>query len=156
MTREPTLQALADIVPAPAPVLGTTGWLAAALAVLAAAGAAAATVWWWRRRRRGRPAAIAAPRAALERLRALRSAWEAREIGDREAAYRLAALLRLGLGQSQLSATPPAPAAADAALWREALRQLDRQRYAAAAVQPLPAALFDRAAQWLAAAEDVR
>jgi len=145
MNRDDDLQRLADVISPPPPDLQAWWFTAGAVLILAVA---ALVIWRLRRRRTPRRDD---PRTdAQAQLRTLRGAWEARTIGDRDAAYRLAAVLRLGLGLPQLSESPPPAAADDAALWREAMRQLHQQRYAAVTVQPLPAALFDHARRWLA------
>ena len=148
MTRDEALQKMADVIP-PAPP-DYTAWWFGALAVVAIAAAATAALLW-RRQYRKRPVTVSARTAAQRQLQQLCSAWKTNEVGDRDAAYRLAAILRLGLGLPQLSEAPPPSVADDAALWRETLRQLHAQRYAAAGAPPLEAALFDHAQRWLAA-----
>ncbi len=90
---------------------GPPDWQPVLTALGAAVVLAPAIVWltWhlWRRVHR-RGAAPAAARAAA-RLDALRRRWEGGEMDDREASYRLAALLRLGLGLDQLDGTAPPP-----------------------------------------------
>lgn len=147
MTRDEALQKMADVIP-PAPPDYTAWWFGALAAVAIAAAATAALLW--RRRRRERPVTLSPRIAAQRQLQQVYAAWKTHEIGDRDAAYRLAAILRLGLGLPQLWDAPPASAADDAALWRETLRQLHAQRYAAAGAPPLEAVLFDHARRWLA------
>ncbi|MEK7322563.1 MAG: DUF4381 family protein [Pseudomonadota bacterium] len=146
MNGDDTLRGLADIIP-PAPPAATPWWLwlLAALALIAIV----ALVWRITRRRTVPPGDLRGD--ALAALRALRSAWEAKQIDDRDAAYRLATVLRRGLGLAQLSDDNPPAMINDAPLWRDTLQQLDRQRYRRQREQPLPPELFERAYRWLTA-----
>lgn len=149
MTRDEALQKLADVIPPPAPDDTAGWWLGAAAAAVIIATVAGA--WRWRRKRAARPAQLAPRLAAQTQLQNLRAHWQAKTIDDRDAAYRLAAILRLGLALPHLPEAPPPVAADDAALWRETLRQLRELRYTAAGAPPLSASLFDHAQRWLAA-----
>lgn len=149
MTREDALQKLADVIPPAAPADTAGGWLGAAVAAVILAAVAGA--WRWRRQRAARPAHLAPRLAAQTQLQNLRAQWQAKTIDDRDAAYRLAALLRLGLALPHLPEAPPPAAADDVALWRETLRQLRELRYTAGGAPPLSASLFDHAQRWLAA-----
>ena len=142
------LTRLADIIPpAPPAPLVWWPWLIAALIVATAA----LLVWWWRARRRAVAASPIDRRVdALAALNNVHAEWRAKRIDDRDAAYRLATVLRLGLGLAQLSDEPPPVAANEAPLWRDSLAQLNRQRYPAARGQALSPALFDHARRWLA------
>src|SRR3569833_1174881 len=112
MNRDDDLQRLADVISPPPPDLQAWWFTAGAVLILAVA---ALVIWRLRRRRTLRRYD---PRTdAQAQLRTLRGAWEARPIGDRAAAYRLAAVLRLGLGLPQQSESPPPAAAGAAALW---------------------------------------
>lgn len=148
MTRDEALQKLADVIPPAAPD-DTAGWLGAT--AVAAIVATAAGAWLWRRKRPARPVDLSPRLAAQTQLLHLRAHWEAKSIGDRDAAYRLAAILRLGLALPHLPDAPPPAAADEAALWRETLRQLRELRYTATGAPPLSASLFDHAQRWLAA-----
>lgn len=145
MKPDVALQQLADVLPPPAP-----GWGWAISAAIVAILLTIAASWWWMRRRR-RPDRDIPARAARLRLRALRIAWQSRAVDDREAAYRLATLLRLGLGLPQLT-SPLRPAAiTDARDWDRVLGELDRLRYRDDAGSALSPDCFDRAERWLAA-----
>lgn len=149
MNGDDTLQRLADIIP-PAPPAATPWWLW--LLVALAFIAIVALVVWRITRRRRRAAPTGDLRGdALAALRALRVAWEAKQIDDRDAAYRLATVLRRGLGLAQLSDDNPPATINDAPLWRDTLQQLNRQRYRRQRGQPLPPELFERAHRWLTA-----
>lgn len=87
------------------------------------------------RSRRAHPAKAAdASREALHQLQQLQRAWQRGESDDQESAYRLATLLRLGLGLDQLTETPPPALSAEAQPWRELMQQLNRLRYQPPAV----------------------
>lgn len=141
------LQQLADVLPPPAP-----GWGWAIAAASVAVLLTVAVSWWWMSSRRRSDRDIAAPEARL-RLRELRMAWRSRQVDDREAAYRLATLLRLGLGLTQLTSSLRPAAIAEARDWDRTLRELDRLRYCDAIGTALSPDCFDRAERWLAAAQ---
>ncbi len=141
------LSQLADILPPPAP--GGASWLLPVIGI-AVIVAALVLVWFVKNRRPRKPALPA--REAQQRLAALRAAWQARTLTDREAAYRLAAVLRLGLSLPQLTPRTRPSAVDDEALWRETLTQLQALRYREQAPLTLPPHCFDRAERWLAAA----
>jgi len=142
------LSQLADILPPPAPgaswMLLVTGSAVVIVAVLALV----------RFLKNHRPRKNALPaREAQQRLGTLRAAWQARTISDREAAYRLATLLRLGLALPQLTPQLRPAAVDDEALWRETLNQLHALRYRDRSSSDLSPQCFDRAERWLAAAQ---
>lgn len=142
------LQQLADILPPPAP--GGASWMLLVVGSAIVIVAALALVWFVKKhrpRKHNLPA-----REAQLRLRTLRAAWQAHTVSDREAAYRLATLLRLGLSLPQLT-TQLRPAAVDnEQSWHETLTHLQALRYRDQATSNLPPQLFDRAERWLAAA----
>ncbi len=148
MNSDDTLQRLADIIP-PAPPAATPWWLwlLAALAFIAIAALVAG--WIDRRRHRRATPADDLRGDALAALNVLRQTWEAKQIDDRDAAYRLATVLRRGLGLAQLSDDHPPAVVNDAPLWRDTLQQLNRQRYRPRREQPLPPELFEHARRWL-------
>jgi hypothetical protein len=141
------LQQLADVLPPPAP--GGYGMLSLVAGVIVMA---AAVAWWWASRRR-RPRGSVPAREARRRLRELRTAWQSRAIDDREAAYCLAALLRLGLGLPQLTSQLKPAAVADARDWDQTLAELHALRYRHAVGSALSARCFEHADEWLAAAQ---
>jgi len=139
------LQQLADVLPPPAP---GWGWLITTALVAAPA----AALWWLMRIRRARhPNAPA--REARRRLNQLRIAWQSKAVDDREAAYRLAALLRLGLGIGQLTAQHRPAAVTDAKAWDRTIGELHALRYRHLSAPSLSAECFRHAEAWLAAAQ---
>jgi len=95
---------LADIQPPPAPDSGT--WVVAILIVAVILAVTSIYLYRYRKTRRGTvPASQSVRAAALARLGQLEQEWQTRRIDDRQAAFRLATLLRLGLGETQWSAT---------------------------------------------------
>jgi hypothetical protein len=148
------LAALADIELPDPPAAWMPEWL---MLVIAIAAAAVVVLGLAAHRRGARKAAASAPppapaRAeARRRLDRLRRDWQAGGIDDREAAYRLCALLRIGLGLPQLDPASP-PRSAEPAEWAGMMAELRRLRYRPAE-RGLEARLFDRAAEWLAAPE---
>ena len=94
------------------------------------------------------PAPETGPRAALAQLEQLRLEWCSGVLDARTAAYRIGALLRLGLDLPQLLPAAP-PAGLDDEEWRETLQLLQSLRYPQAPAQALPPELFDRAQRWL-------
>lgn len=83
---------------------------------------------------------------ALMRLDALTAAWQAGNIKEREAAYRLVTLLRLGLGLPQLP--PKAPAGIPQAAWESLLDHCSALRYRPGAAG-LDAQMFSQVRAWL-------
>jgi hypothetical protein len=140
------LRQLADVLPPPAPGLGE--WLPI---IFVAAIVTAAVLFWWLRRQRS-PRGNASAREARQRLGRLRVEWQARGVNDREAAYRLAALLRLGLRLPQLAPLLCPPMVKEGVAWEETLRELHALRYRRGTPSLSPQC-FDRVEQWLAAAQ---
>jgi len=143
------LSQLADILPPLAP--SGPDWMLLIIAGFVCLVVIVTLPWFVKKhysRRSGLPA-----REALRRLAALRSAWQARTISDREAAYRLATLLRLGLALPQLAPQLRPAAVGNEQWWHETLAQLNALRYRDRAPSTLPPQCFDRAERWLAAAQ---
>ena len=141
------LKQLADVLPPPPPSSAWILWVVAGVTALVAA----TVLLWVMSKRRSRQGDIPA-REAQRRLAALRSAWQSQVISDREAAYRLATLLRLGLGLSQLAPQLKPTAVEDDTAWYDTLGELQALRYRDRS-NPLSPRCFDRAEQWLAAAQ---
>ena len=143
------LSQLADILPPPAP--GGPDWMLIIFVGIICILAAAVLVWFWKKHHSQR---INLPaREARRRLVTLRSAWQSHTISDREAAYRLATLLRLGLALPQLNTQDRPSMVEDDTSWRETLEQLYTLRYRDQAGLSLSSQCFERAARWLAAAQ---
>ena len=87
--------------------------------------------------------------AAHLQLQQLIHDWQSHAINDREAAYRLVTLLRLGLGLPQLTHTCPPHIAADQQAWQETVALCTHLRYQPAPITPLSLETFQRAGQWL-------
>lgn len=100
----------------------------------------------WRERR------MSAAQQALREIDPLLCHWQRREIDDREAGYRLAALLRLGLGMDQVDEHCPPPLSRHRAQWGETIGTLQRVRYQATPSSRLRPEDFMRVRQWLTAA----
>ena len=149
MNEDAALRQLADILPPPAP--GGPDWTLLVLAGIVCIVAAAALLWFIKKHQAHRKNLPA--REARQRLAVLRNAWQAHTLSDREAAYHLATLLRLGLALPQLSAQLCPHAVEDDASWRETLEQLQALRYCNEAACTLSPQSFDRAEHWLAAAQ---
>jgi len=141
------LQQLADVLPPPAPDGYWIAWFLVLVVVTAAAGG------WWRMRRRRTRDGLAPAHEARRRLRALRDAWQSQSVADRDAAYRLANLLRLGLRLPQLTPERRPATVADAGAWERTLTELHALRYRRAVGSALSARCFDLADEWLATAQ---
>ena len=154
MTDPQTLAALADIELPDAPAWPSP-WLEIAVS---AAAIVVIAVWVWRRlraRREASPLASPSPsREALVRLEALRSQWSAGRLNDREAAYRLCTLLRLGLGLPQLEATSPPSWMQTPRDWEATVALLRRARYRTEDCG-IDERIFAQASGWLEAAEAI-
>ena len=87
--------------------------------------------------------------AARLQLQQLIHDWQSHTINDREAAYRLVTLLRLGLGLPQLTDTCPPHIAADQQAWQETVALCTHLRYQQAPTTLLSLETFQRAEQWL-------
>jgi len=144
------LKQLADVLPPPAP--GTGAWL---LWLTIPVIIIAVVALFWFMRKHQSPRGNTSSREARRRLATLRHAWQSKTINDRDAAYRLATLLRLGFGLPQL--TPQhCPDAIDEIAWRETLKELHGLRYRNANPPALSSRCFERAEQWLTAHGEVR
>jgi hypothetical protein len=144
------LSQLADILPPPAP--GGPDWMLLVLVGIICCVLAAALLVWFRKKRLSKQLNLPA-REARRRLAALRSAWQSHTLSDREAAYRLATLLRLGLALPQLNTQVPPSMVEDHTSWRETLEQLHALRYRDEAGLSLSSQCFEYTARWLAAAQ---
>lgn len=135
---------------APAPV-----WPETAALVLLGLGAVVLVVA--ARRRRAQRAASADPagqrrQEAQRRLEAVHRDWRVGRLPDREAAYRLGALLRIGLALDRLRPTEVPAGVGDAAAWEAMVTRLAQARYGRTG-GTLDEALFDAASRWLDHAE---
>jgi hypothetical protein len=149
------LAALADIELPDAP--GSAG--SALLAIVIAAAVVALSVAIVLRHRQGKhepipPQSPAPGREARRRLDALHADWLAGELDDREAAYRICAVLRIGLHLAQLMPSRPPPHI-QADEWAGIVERLQILRYRPAG-RGLDEKVFERIAGWLAAAEASR
>lgn len=137
MTLPPELlQRLADIEPPPAPdwhPLLLTGAIFLVLALLP-------LVWRFARR------TPAPRRTALQRLRQLERQWRQGCCSERETAYRLAAILRLGLELESLRTTSEPARGRE---WQQFIEQLDELRYRPQSTGRLSTELFHKARRWL-------
>jgi hypothetical protein len=87
--------------------------------------------------------------AARLKLQQLIQDWQSQAISDREAAYRLTTLLRLGLDLPQLTPTCPPHIAADQHAWQDTLRLCANLRYQETSALRLTPEIFQRVEQWL-------
>lgn len=106
----------------------------------------------WRSKKRGTTTPL--PEQALAQLEQLSLRWRNGQLSDRETAYHLATLLRLGLALPQLTRNCPASLAPHAAQWQALISELERCRYQPQVAAPLPAALFEQARHCLMAVAD--
>jgi hypothetical protein len=143
------LEQLADILPPPAP--GGAGWVLLLMGVIVVSVATLGLLWFVKRRRARQQ--DVPTHEAQQRLKALRAAWQARTLSDREAAYRLATVLRLGLSLPQLAPQLRPAAVDDAAAWHDTLKVLQTLRYRNLTSATRSPHCFDRVALWLTAAQ---
>ena len=139
---------MADIeTPAPpdwSPVL-LSGMLIILLLVLA---------WWWRKTARAQQhhPVIKHELSAHHQLETLQAQWQSGSLPDREAAYRLATILRLGLGLPQLTASCPKHLRHDEKAWQSTIVFLDNIRYQKQTTAPMTLELFEHAGHCLSVA----
>jgi len=143
------LSQLADILPPPSP--GGPDWLLLMVLGGVCVVIVAAVLWFIKKHSSLRSNSPA--REARRRLGTLRTAWQSHTLTDREAAYRLATLLRLGLAVPQLDAQQPPSVVEDDNTWRETLQQLNVLRYRDQPRLSLSSHCFDRAEHWLTTAQ---
>lgn len=86
---------------------------------------------------------------AQEKLQQLIADWQSCAIDDREAAYRLATLLRLGLALPQITRQRPDTVAADQHIWQETIEMCEQLRYQQMPGRHLSLEILQRAEQWL-------
>ena len=87
--------------------------------------------------------------AAHLQLQQLIHDWQSHIINDRETAYRLTTLLRLGLRLPQLTSDCPPHITSDQQAWQETVMICTRLRYQQASVTRLSPEIFQYAEQWL-------
>jgi hypothetical protein len=146
MPTDELLARLADVELPPAPDWRPYVIAAAALVVLALA--ATALLLLLRRRAVSRRR-VPPPFDARQRVVELQQAYVRGEVTERDAAYRLATILRLGLGLSQLEESAP-PAQVDREHWARILRRLAHARYTRQ-TRPPDSEDFAAVIDWLAA-----
>ena len=83
------------------------------------------------------------------KLQQLIKNWKSHTLTDREAAYQLTTLLRLGLGLPQITPLSPPHLAADQQAWQETVSLCTRLRYHPTSGMQLSLEVFQRAEQWL-------
>ncbi len=147
-----TLSRLADIEMPAAPDWQPFIIAAAAIVAITAILIAAWLVWRSRKHRTGNRQTATPLAMAQTRLEQTRMDWQAGKMDDREAAYRLATLLRLGLGLPQLTPECPSHLATDQTAWRDTLRLFEQLRYQQAPQVTLTLEVFQRTKNWLASA----
>lgn len=86
---------------------------------------------------------------ALSELNKLQQQWQQKTINDQNTAYRLCALLRLGLQQQQITTTPPQQLAKYAQQWRTTIKQLEQLRYTPKAQHCISTKTFEQIQHWL-------
>jgi len=142
------LTRLADIeLPAPPHWQPLLTGIAAALVAFALALWLGLRLW-----RRYRADTASPPQRALAQIDGLLGDWRHGHIDDREASYRLAALLRLGLGLEQLDVHCPAALSRDKLQWGHTVAALQHLRYEATPAMRLHEEEFVRVKEWISAA----
>lgn len=133
MSDMPLIEQLADIELPPAPSWAEF-WLIGAIVATGLALILAGVFFSRYRRSRSSPAFSYAI-IAQHKLASLRDKWRTQQMSEREIAFHLATLLRLGLGITQLSDQRPTSLAIKEDQWLDILQMLNELRYSP---QPSP------------------
>ena len=136
---------LADVEPPGPP----QWWPWYVLAVLALALMVTIAQLVWRAYRRATLRSLSADAAALEKLQRLRAQWQGGQLNDRQVAFRLATLLRLGLGLTQLTSIKPPMLDGDVQHWQATVALLARLRYQPQPADRLSEEFFQQIQHWL-------
>ena len=124
MNSEQLLSQLADIeLPTSEPSTASTIWLLTGAFIILAF---VAYVFW---RKHQAPQYNGDSAIAVEKLSQLHHQWRDGSISNRETAYRLCAILRLGLNLKQLTLTPPEHLKNHQTQWQTCIKQLQNMRY---------------------------
>lgn len=126
MNEDRALATLADIILPPPPDWHSF-WLITAI-MLAVLALVIAALYFYVRKSRLRQRA--APSSPLNELATLEKQWRDGVLPTRETAYRLATLLRVGMGIPQLTRHPPLAFASQDSRWETLIRALEHIRYA--------------------------
>lgn len=145
------LATLADIVLPPSPDWQPM-WLTMTFALVVTA-LMIASFWVYQRSRKMTNHGI--PPTPLHTLAKIEQQWHAGSLTPRETAYRLATVLRLGMGMPQLTCHPPASLADQQSRWETLIHELDRIRYAPL-TSPLDEQWFEWVREWLRTTEQTR
>lgn len=86
---------------------------------------------------------------APQRLKQIQQQWQSGELDQRNSAYQLATLLRLGLGLKQLDHNTPAQLADHQIEWQATIQRLQQLRYQADSDARLDEEVFATIAAWL-------
>lgn len=147
MAERELLQQLADIELPPPPNYDVLGWSAIVVVAILIAVAIA-----WQRRYEIIKMTRPPKSTALRKLREIEKAWRSRTLTDREAAFQLATVLRLGLGLAQLTSACPTLIQTHREHWAPTIALLEALRYPPQAHRTLTPQLFGLIGDWLASA----
>ena len=86
---------------------------------------------------------------AVEKLNQLHQQWREGNISNREAAYRLSTILRLGLKLEQLTLTPPKHLENNHKQWQHCIKQLQNTRYEHSDSHAMSEDIFALSRDWL-------
>lgn len=143
MAEQDLLRQLADIELPPMPNYDSIIWGVIGLITLLVACA----IVWRRLHKIAQPAHKAT--VALIKLQEVEILWRTKALTPRETAFRLACLLRLGLGLAQLTGDCPASLKTYRQSWSDTITMLDQIRYPAQIPTDLPYSTFEVIRQWL-------
>lgn len=135
---------LADIEMPPLPSW-TEFWLVCAVVAVSLAMITGLAVYFYQRYQRSPPPICV---TAQEKLMSLFEHWKTQQLSEREVAFRLATLLRLGLGQTQLRECPQGNVIKQDD-WLRIMRVLNEVRYTQRATMQLSEDIFHIVGIWL-------